>query len=302
VAHSAPDVPRVRVDARCSVKSSGWKDFTFRIDIKGPGRITFHEEDFTTGDFRLSGDYVQCDHHFTCDERNAREVDSPHDAPNVVPDVLPISPHTMRGEDTPNTPSTPPPLTPKERVEVYRETMKKIQDVMKPFAPSAPAAPTIQFRELPREVQDHVNKVRQSCKDLDPEFKPYDLMQGITAIDLGGDNSRDIMVDNEKLCNNWMKGENCSNRGCDLKIWKQIGSRSWQKVFDEHLYQKYVSVSEKRHFRFMVVSIYAGDSKCRPEPGAFYTSGQSCDLLVSYRNGRWLWEPVGTSRPAESTA
>ena len=117
-------------------------------------------------------------------------------------------------------------------------------------------------------------------------------MQGITAVELAGDSSRDLMVDAEHLCNSWMKGANCTNRGCDLKIWKQVGQQSWRKVFDEHLHRKFISLSENGRFRSMSISVYAGDPHCQPVPGKNYTSGQSCDVTVDYRNGRWVWKKI----------
>ena len=151
----------------------------------------------------------------------------------------------------------------------------------------------MQFQELPSEVQKHINAVRQSCKELDPDFKPYDAMQGIEVIDLNGDGSRDLLVNNEYVCNGRMAGANCTNRGCDLLLWKQVGGRFWKKIFQEHLYRNFVSINgETRRFQLMAVSIYAEDPRCKPIPRKEYTSGKSCDLLVSYRNGQWVWELI----------
>ena len=81
----------------------------------------------------------------------------------------------------------------------------------------------MQFQELPKNIQTSVAQTRDSCKEMDTDFEPHDAMQGITVIDLDGDGSRDLMVDNEELCNARMAGANCTNRGCDLTIWKQVG-------------------------------------------------------------------------------
>ncbi len=151
---------------------------------------------------------------------------------------------------------------------------------------------TMRFQDLPKEVRNHVDEIRQSCKELDPEFKPYDAMQGINVIDLNGDGSRDLMVDNEEVCNSHMAGANCSNRGCDLIIWKQAGG-AWKTVFKEHLHRKFISLaSDTGRFQLMAASIYAGDPKCKPDPRKEYTSGKSCDLLITYRNGQWVWQPI----------
>jgi hypothetical protein len=90
-------------------------------------------------------------------------------------------------------------------------------------SPASAQQQTMRFQDLPREVRSHVDEIRRSCKELDADFKPYDAMQGISVIDLNGDGSRDLMVDNEEVCNSHMAGANCSNRGCDLIIWKQAG-------------------------------------------------------------------------------
>jgi len=160
-------------------------------------------------------------------------------------------------------------------------------------APPSPLAEerTIRFQELPTDIRSHVNEVRRACKELDPDFKPYDDLQGVTIIDLTGDGSRDLMVDNEELCNSHIAGANCNNRGCDLIIWKEVDRGSWKKIFKEHLHRKFISVhTETSRFQLMAVSIYAGDPRCKPRKE--YTSGQSCDLLVSYRNGQWQWELI----------
>jgi hypothetical protein len=149
-----------------------------------------------------------------------------------------------------------------------------------------------QYDQLPKELRDTVREIRASCKELDPEFKPYAIDQGITIVDLEGTRSRDIMLDAEDVCNGRMAGANCTNRGCDLKIWKQTGATSWRKIFDEHLHRKFISLSEDNRFRLMAVSIYAGDPRCKPNPKASHTSGQSCDLLVYYRNHAWVWQKI----------
>ena len=89
-----------------------------------------------------------------------------------------------------------------------------------------------------------------------------------------------------------MTGANCSNRGCDLQIWKQLGQGSWRKIFDEHLHRNFISISEQGRLRLMAVSVYAGSPHCAPGLGRNYTSGQSCDALVRYRNGSWIWEKI----------
>ena len=152
--------------------------------------------------------------------------------------------------------------------------------------------PEMQYQQLPNDVRHYVESIRESCIALDPQSKPYDSMQGITVVDLDGEGSRDLLVDTEQLCNGWLKGANCNNRGCVMKIWKQVGQQSWKKIFDKNLFRKFISLGKGNRFRLMAVSIYAGDPHCKPDPGKDYTSGQSCDALVFYLGNAWRWEKI----------
>src|SRR5437867_2768869 len=76
------------------------------------------------------------------------------------------------------------------------------------FDPALGQMPELKYQQLPIEVRSYVEKVRESCKELDAESAASDQMQGITVVDLAGDGSRDLMVDAEHLCNSWMKGAN----------------------------------------------------------------------------------------------
>jgi hypothetical protein len=163
--------------------------------------------------------------------------------------------------------------------------------------PSRPSDETqdrmsIEFRQLPREIRDHAINVRKSCKELNPDIAFYD-MQGITVLDLKGDGSSDIAVDNEGLCGVHMAGGNCSNRGCDMTIYKETSKGRWRKIFNEHLYGKYLAIDwDRMRLQLMVVSIYAGDPRCQPIPRKEYTSGKSCNLIVTYRNNNWDWQLI----------
>ena len=158
------------------------------------------------------------------------------------------------------------------------------------FGSASGQTPDMQYRNLPAELRQYAESVRKSCIDLSPDSKPYDLMQGINAVELGG--APALFVDAETLCSSRMAGANCNNRGCDLKVWKRVGPNSWRKVFDENLFRKFISLNDKGHFKLMVVTIYAGDPRCHPKRGKFYTSGKSCDALVHYRRDRWVWQKI----------
>jgi hypothetical protein len=153
-------------------------------------------------------------------------------------------------------------------------------------------AKSMQYQELPSEIRKYADDVHRSCKEQDDSSQPYDLMQGIMVLDLDGSGARDLIVDAEALCNSWIKGGNCSNRGCDLKIWKQTGQRSWRIVFDQHVSRKFISTNEKDRLNLMALSIFAGSPQCEPERGKQYTSGQMCDVLVRYKNGNMIYEKI----------
>lgn len=151
------------------------------------------------------------------------------------------------------------------------------------------------YRQLPQEVRAHIEAVRSACKEYNADFSTYDDLQGVEVVDLDGDGSQDILIDNEGLCGDHLAGANCSNRGCDLLIWKQIDRRSWRKIFEEHLHRKFISIErDANRFQMIAASIYAGDPRCEPAPDREYTSGQSCDLLIYFRNGKWEWWPVAS--------
>ena len=151
------------------------------------------------------------------------------------------------------------------------------------------------YQQLPRPIRQHIDSVRKSCAELNDTFKVYNPMQGVMQIDLDG--APAVLVDDEELCANAMAGANCSNRGCDLAIWKLDRQKSWQKIFDKHLHRKFIVLDERRSLKLMAVSISASDPNCNPVPDGEYTSGQSCDALVYYRSGDWVWNVVQKPSP-----
>ena len=155
------------------------------------------------------------------------------------------------------------------------------------------AQPSLEFRQLPKEIWDHATEVRGSCKELAGDDRKFDDMQGINILDLTGNGSRDIVVDDEGLCGSHMAGANCSNRACDMRIYKETSRGQWRKIFDEALYDKFLAIDwERMRLQLMVVSIYAGDPRCQPNPTKDYTSGKSCNLIVTYRNNKWNWQLI----------
>jgi len=150
----------------------------------------------------------------------------------------------------------------------------------------------IRYEQLPVDLRKYVDDIHRHCKENDENSQPKDRMQGISLIDLDGHGSKDLMVDAERLCTTWIPGGNCSNRGCDLQIWKQIDRRTWRSIFDEHVSRKFISLSEQNVLQLMALSIWAGSPHCEPVAGKTYTSGQSCDAIVRYMHGSWLWKKI----------
>jgi hypothetical protein len=68
------------------------------------------------------------------------------------------------------------------------------------------AQPTLEFSQLPSEIRNRAIEVRKSCSELFPEME-FDDMQGIQVLDVKGDGSRDIVVDDERLCGRHISGE-----------------------------------------------------------------------------------------------
>ena len=148
------------------------------------------------------------------------------------------------------------------------------------------------FNQLPKEVRDLATEVRNQCKEVEPDMKLVDEMSGIQIYKLDNDGSRDIFVDNEELCGSLrIAGGNCSNRGCDMTIFKEVSKGRWQKIFHEHLHAKFLAIDdETMRFQLMVASIYAGDPRCQPRKE--YTSGYSCNLIVTFHNNKWNWQKI----------
>ena len=154
------------------------------------------------------------------------------------------------------------------------------------------AQPTLEFSQLPTEIRNRAIEVRKSCSELFPEME-FNDMQGIQVLDLKGDGSRDIVVDNEGLCGRHISGANCSNRSCDLAIYKEGPKGQWRKIFDEQAYDRYLAIDWMRtppRLQLMVVSIGKNDARCHPKRS--YSTEPSCNLIVTLRNNKWNWQLI----------
>jgi hypothetical protein len=145
---------------------------------------------------------------------------------------------------------------------------------------------------LPATVTSHIAKIRNACADLmrgtGYSAIPEAETQGVEHVMLNGRPT--IVVSNELLCADHFPGANCSNRGCDLLIWRQRADGSWRKVFHEHLHERELIIeSSNRELTHINIAIHAGDRRCRPQPNRAYTSGESCNLRARYRGDRWTF-------------
>jgi hypothetical protein len=153
-------------------------------------------------------------------------------------------------------------------------------------AASALLAQDANFDDLPSEVKDYAVAVRAKCVAHGSDAKPYDdPMQGITFINL--DKRAAWMVDDERLCNEATHGANCDDSGCDLKIWTNVGGNRWKLVFDEQVLRNFPSIDRgSNSLNFIMIALKGGDDRCSRPPE------ESCDFVVSYKDGRWQWDSI----------
>lgn len=68
--------------------------------------------------------------------------------------------------------------------------------------------------------------------------------RGISDITIEGQPA--FIVDDGELCSPFQSaGVNCSNRGCDLRIWKRTANGRWSLILEEHSRGKFISATEK---------------------------------------------------------
>ncbi|HWK32855.1 MAG TPA: hypothetical protein VNR51_04145 [Hyphomicrobium sp.] len=147
-----------------------------------------------------------------------------------------------------------------------------------------------EYAKLPSPVRQHAEEIRKVCRDNDPDWKPGSAMSGILEVTMDGQQA--FVVDNKDLCAPIESaGVNCSNRGCDLKIWKRQ-VRDWKLVLDEHAYSRYVSVTPQGGLAALIIAVQARHPQCHPPSGKEYSSAETCDILGRYKQGRWHWEKL----------
>lgn len=150
------------------------------------------------------------------------------------------------------------------------------------------------FRELPNEVQTYVSDVRNRCRELYADVDgskiiPEDDMDGILEVELDGRSA--IVSDNLHLCTDHVPAGNCSNRGCDVVIWRQDMRGAWHIVFQEHLHGRTLDIDPNSlRLRSISFGLYAGDPRCHPQPDREYMSSETCGLVARYRYNRWDYQ------------
>lgn len=146
-----------------------------------------------------------------------------------------------------------------------------------------------QFEQLPIPVKRHAEEVRAACRDANSELEISYDMAGISDITIEGQPA--FIVDDGELCSPFQSaGVNCSNRGCDLRIWKRTANGHWSLILEEHSRGKFISATENGTLAALVITVGALHPQCHPEPDREYVARDSCDLLGRYTRGKWRWQ------------
>ena len=164
-----------------------------------------------------------------------------------------------------------------------------------------------QFSALPKEVQAYVGEVRQQCKEVfgdgasRSDWMPRNDMQGILRIRLDRWNA--IIADNRELCADYIKGGNCTNRGCDVTIWREVRAGEWRTVFNDHLYSRTFKIDPKTSaLEEMGIELQEQDARCRPEPDVISLARNSCHLIATYVDRKWSYRDPRDAPPNDPPA
>jgi hypothetical protein len=148
----------------------------------------------------------------------------------------------------------------------------------------------ILFDKLPVVEQNKITQARQECKageawpaDDYKGFSRANLDKGLMGVRLNGDKLVSVLISYERICNFIVPAANCSNRGCDLVIYRQTEPAKWIKVFNEHVRPEVlVSLDYNDGLRLLGVSIVGGNKQCVAKEIA-PASHMYCDALVYWR-------------------
>ena len=152
-----------------------------------------------------------------------------------------------------------------------------------------------EFEELPKIIQDDLNKTRSLCReqyfDEDRQWKEPDPMNGTEAFYLGSVPA--VLVNDKYVCGNdiRIKGADCHTWGCNVKIYGQVNG-GWRKLLDEPVGQFIFNVNNDRrliHLVFLFTQKYT--EKC----GNSWTA--DCTYLARWQHGKFTWQNLGGGRP-----
>jgi hypothetical protein len=138
------------------------------------------------------------------------------------------------------------------------------------------------FSLLPMQAREEINETKQACKEAGLKSYPDNADDPLKPVDLNGDGSLDVLVDwNEIGC---AAGMGCSNRGCPVEIYKQVGPGSLKKVYSESVVKYFLSSAKASRFSLIIT---AQDGKCTP--------GQlkgECDYKITWQRGKIIRHPL----------
>ncbi|MFG1225744.1 hypothetical protein [Xanthobacter wiegelii] len=141
------------------------------------------------------------------------------------------------------------------------------------------------FSALPADVVDTVRQIRQACEQAG--YASSDEA-GISFVDLDHTGGTDIILSAQHVCDGMVKGANCSTGGCDLIIWKQVGSREWRRIFDEIVApDPLIATDSQNRFGGLIVPLYVGINGKSPYC-SLHVRGKFCGAMLVRRNGKWL--------------
>jgi hypothetical protein len=157
-----------------------------------------------------------------------------------------------------------------------------------PYAAFAFSGVELDPSAYPREVREVLDKVRSECKEEGNTPTEYPAA-GVTVVDLDQDGSKDIILDAWRACEAQIKNFGaCNTAGCELKIFKQIGPGRYKSVLDEVVDPEYfLSASETGRVRLIALSVSRKITDRCPDP-----DGGSCDFLLRWKHGRWVWDRI----------
>lgn len=141
------------------------------------------------------------------------------------------------------------------------------------------------FSDLPRDVVDTVRQIRRAC---DREGYASSDEAGISFVDLDHTGGTDIILSAQHVCDEMVKGANCSTGACGLSIWKQVGPREWRRVFDETVApDPLIATDSQNRFGGLIVTLYVGIDGKNPYC-SLPVGGKFCGAMLVRRNGKWV--------------